>query len=75
VDDFDGWTESPPQLKDETVVAELSGWQREVSVQRVSAANPSQLVAGESGAKRITVTIKHNRLIVATRVAIRTKAP
>jgi hypothetical protein len=75
VDDFDGWTESPPQSRDGTVVTEFSGWQREVSVQRVSPTTPTVLAVSETGAKRITVTVKHNRLVVATRSAIRTKAP
>jgi hypothetical protein len=75
VDDFDGWTESPPQLLDGTAMDKLSGWQRIVKVERIDAANPSQLAAGDTGAKRITVTVQRNKAVVATRVAIRTKAP
>jgi hypothetical protein len=75
VDDFNGWTESPPLLRSGLGTTLESAWERSVKVERVSASNPTQVVAAETGAKRITVTVRHNRLIVATRVAVRTKAP
>jgi len=73
VDDFDGWSESPPQYRDGTVMPDLSGWQRTVVVTRVNPLNLSQSSSSETGAKQITVTVQHNGLPVATRIAIRTK--
>ncbi|WP_428937603.1 type IV pilus modification PilV family protein [Fontivita pretiosa] len=75
VDDFAGWSESPPQDRNGTPMAGLSGWRRTVSVQRVLANDPSQPAGSETGVKRITVTVLRNGLVVATRTALRTSAP
>jgi len=75
VDDFNGWSESPPQDRDGTVMSGLSGWQRSVVVDWVVAADPTQVSLSETGAKRVTVTVKHKGITIATRVAIRTNAP
>jgi prepilin-type N-terminal cleavage/methylation domain-containing protein len=76
VDDFNGWTESPPQDADGNVMTDLAGWDRTVLVERLTATtNPWQTVGTETGVKRITVTVHHNGRVAATRVAIRTKSP
>jgi hypothetical protein len=75
VDDFNGWTESPPQDRDGNVMPEFTGWQRSVSVVWVSPTNLSTVSATETGVKRITVTVSKNSVTLATRVAIKVKAP
>lgn len=75
VDDFDGWSESPPQDRNGATMAGLSGWRRRVSVRRVLASDPSQPAGSETGVKRITVIVLRNGLPVATRTALRTSAP
>lgn len=76
VDDFKGWSESPPQERDGTVMSQFSSsWRRSVTVAWVTAANPSQTSSTETGLKLITVNVYHNGLLVATRSAIRSIAP
>ena len=74
VDDYDGWTESPPQNQDGTAMSNLSGWTRSVAVVWVNVSAPTTTSLIETGAKRITVTVKHNSVPVAVRTAVRTKA-
>jgi type II secretory pathway pseudopilin PulG len=71
VDDYNGWTESPPQDQDGTVIPGFTNWSRSVLVEWVNASNISQTSATESCAKRITVTVKHNNITIATLVAIK----
>lgn len=72
VDDFNGWSESPLQRRDGTVIPNTTGWTRSVTVERVNPDNLTQTVGTESGAKRITVTVKHGDRVVGKRVVVRT---
>ena len=72
VDDYDGWVASPPQSRNGTVRSEYTGWQSSVTVQWVTLSNLQQVSGTETGVKRITVTIRLNGTVMATRVAIRT---
>lgn len=72
VDDFNGWSESPLQRRDGTAIPNTTGWTRSVTVDRVTPANLTQTVGTESGAKRITVQVKHGDRVVAKRIAVRT---
>jgi hypothetical protein len=75
IDDFNGWVESPPQERDGSAMTGLPGWQRSVVVHRVNPSNLNTVVVAESGAKRVTVSVSHNGVVVLTRAAHRTKAP
>jgi hypothetical protein len=75
VDDFNGWTESPPQYSDGTATPGLTGWQRHVTVQWVNSSNINQISLVETGAKRITITVSHNSVPILTRTVLRTNAP
>jgi len=57
VDDYDGWSESPPQAKDGTVLGFAPGWRRDVKVEYVTAADPTARAGSDQGLKRITVTV------------------
>lgn len=57
VDDYNAWSESPPQLKDGTQLTDYSAWTRGVSVAFVSRADPNSTSGTETGLKRITVTV------------------
>jgi type II secretory pathway pseudopilin PulG len=57
VDDYTGWSESPPQNKDGSVILGYTGWTRAVTVVWVDPNNPSSVQASDLGVKRITVTV------------------
>ena len=73
VDDYNGWTASPPQRRDGTVIPQLDGWGRTAQVGRLDPVllDPTGV---ETGVKRIRVTVKRDDAEVASIVAIRTRA-
>jgi MSHA pilin protein MshD len=75
VDDYNGWNESPPRDPTGSTIAGLSGWSRSVQVVRVSPTSLGQTSLTETGAKRVTVTVRRGATTVATRVAVKTEAP
>jgi hypothetical protein len=70
VDDYNNWTESPPQNKDGTTIPNFTGWTRTVAVAFI---NPSTMaVSGtDTGVKRVTVTVTDPRGAVTTLVGLR----
>ncbi len=76
VDDYDGWTESPPQKPDGTPMtdSQYDGFQRTVTVVNVDDGTMQTVVFdGTSAAKRITVVVKRNGKPRAQLVAYRTR--
>lgn len=76
VDDYDGWTESPPQKPDGTPMtdSQYDGFQRTVTVVNVDDATMGSVVTdGTSAAKRITVTVNRDGKWRAQLVAYRTR--
>lgn len=75
VDDFHGWSESPPKDRDGTARADLTGWTRRVQVERVSlAGHAGGAVAYDSRVKRVIVTVEFGGTEMATASSIRTSA-
>jgi MSHA pilin protein MshD len=74
VDDYHGWSSSPPVEKDGTLLSGLTGWQRSVTVEWVNPDDPGEVKAFETGAKRITVTVSCGNKQVGFLVAIRTNS-
>lgn len=73
VDDYDGWSASPPQYRDGTVIPGTEGYERVVSVAWV---NPDDLLGvsgSETGVKRIVVTVEHQSRTIVSLSAYRTK--
>jgi type II secretory pathway pseudopilin PulG len=75
VDDYHNWSGSPPKNKDGGAIPQSDGWQRTVTVQWVDPLDPTLVQAGETGAKRITVSAKQGIITHARLVAIRTAHP
>ena len=75
VDDFHGWTESPPQERGGSPIPNLAGWQRSVTVEWVNPDDLSKTSAFDTGAKRVTITVRYNNSPVASHIAVRTRAP
>jgi hypothetical protein len=72
VDDYHLWSASPPQDRSGTPLSNLTGWQREVSVEWVDPSNPATTVVSDQGVKRITVTVRRDGNILAQETALRT---
>lgn len=74
VDDFNGWSASPPQRTDGSVIPGFDGWTRTCTVEYVSLADPNTAVVNDSGVKRITVTVHRGKQPMATATGLRTRA-
>ncbi len=72
VDDYEGWTSSPPEDKDGTEIPDLNGWQRSVEVDWVSLDDLNTPIGDDESVKRIIVTVKRDGLPVASLTAVRT---
>jgi MSHA pilin protein MshD len=72
VDDYHGWTESPPQHRTGVEMSYLTNWRRGVVVEYVSPGNPNVVVGSDQGAKRITVTVEFRGSPIATATGLRT---
>ncbi|RME39299.1 MAG: hypothetical protein D6788_05785 [Planctomycetota bacterium] len=75
VDDYNGWSSSPPQAADGTPLSAFADWTRQVRVRWVTLGDPEVLSLAESGVKRIDVQVKDpaGRLL-GQATALRTKA-
>ncbi len=70
VDDYDGWSASPPEMADGTVIPDRGGWERSVGVVYVSPLALHWVVGVDMGVKRITVTVSRSGEEVTSLVAI-----
>jgi type II secretory pathway pseudopilin PulG len=80
VDDYCGWSESPPQYKtpqgqpSSITMPNLTGWERSARSDWLLA--PAMSVsASDTGIKRLTVTVKFRGRVVAESVALRCGKP
>ncbi|MCH7595424.1 MAG: hypothetical protein IID35_02600 [Planctomycetes bacterium] len=74
VDDYDGWASSPPEEKNGSALADLTGWERSVVVEFVDPNVLTTVSATETGVKRITVTVRHHGVDKASLTSIKTIA-
>lgn len=74
VDDYNGWKEDPVKDALGSAVSGLGTWSREVVVSRVLPANVTTNAALDTGAKRVSITIRHLGSPVLTLHGVRTSA-
>jgi len=74
VDDYAGWTESPPANKSGVPYTGFTGWTRSVSVQWADPVSLASTAAAYTGLKLITVTVSFNGQTQATLVGYRSVA-
>jgi len=72
VDDYLGWSASPPVAKDDAAIANSTNWKRTVTIERIDPLNPQTVQTVETGAKRITVTVYYLNVPQASLVAVKT---
>jgi hypothetical protein len=70
IDDYHGWSASPPQHRDGTVMSGLPGWRRAVVVEPLK---PDRMEVSDKdhGRKRVTVTVSLDDVPVAELVTLR----
>ena len=57
VDDYDGWSVSPPQARDGSIMPNSEGWTRVVRVWWVNTLDPKTETGSETGLKKIEVEV------------------
>jgi type II secretory pathway pseudopilin PulG len=72
VDDYHGWSSSPPTAKDGQPLTNSTGWTRTAKMAWINPSDPGEVESTETSAKCITVTASYNNVPQATLVAIRT---
>ena len=72
VDDYAGWSASPPTNRDGSPIPWAQGYTRRVAVEWVQVADPQAVSAAETGLKRIKVVVEHKDRPVAELIAFRT---
>jgi len=72
VDDYHGWSSSPPVEKDGTIISGLTGWKRSITVEWVEPLDVTQVSVTETNIKRVTVKVSCGNKQVGFLVAIKT---
>lgn len=74
VDDYHGWSASPPQYLDGSAKENAIGWERSVSVKYVKLSDLSKASVSETGVKQILITVTRDSKLVGTMIALRSQA-
>lgn len=74
VDDYNGWSASPPEFKDGTTIPDADEYGRSVAVAWVGPADLEVASGGNTGIKRIIVTVSHQDREIITLIGYRTQA-
>ena len=74
VDDYAGWSASPPVRKDDTPLPNMNAWQRTATVEYVDPDDLTRVVGIDLGAKRITVTVSRDGSVLSSVMVIVTES-
>lgn len=74
VDDYAGWSQSPPTTPDGIPQTELQGWTMSVSVAWVDPADMRSVRSEETGMKHVEVTVCRGQMVLARLLAYRSRA-
>jgi type II secretory pathway pseudopilin PulG len=72
VDDYHGWSASPPQYRNGAAIPDRADWRQRVEIKRVTPNDPLQNSASDQGAKHIRVWIEYRNQVIAEQIAVRT---
>ena len=72
VDDYHGWSASPPQSKDGVPLTDFAGWNRSVTCRRVAMDTLTEMV-GDTGIIEITVSVRRKGTTLESIVILRTQ--
>jgi len=72
VDDYHGWSASPPVDKQGNELDGLAAWQRSVTVEFVGPENLGTVAGEDLGVKRVTVSVSRNGTAAASLTAVMT---
>jgi hypothetical protein len=75
VDDYNGYSESPPKKPDGTPLSGYAGWSRAVQVESLDPVTLEASTSADTGYKRIKVTAACNGVMVYSLTGLRTAAP
>ncbi len=70
VDDYHGWSASPPKMSTDQANIYLGGWTRSVTVEHVLVSNPLLTSGSSTGLKRVVVTVSKNGVTHATVISL-----
>lgn len=73
VDDYDGWSQSPPQREDGTNLDQFASYGRRVTIAYLNPGSLWQTVPFDSGIKRIIVCVDVNGNEIVSLTAVRTR--
>ncbi len=71
VDDYDRWNATPPESQDGATIPGYAGWRRQVDVDWVQPIDTALIAVGDTGLKRIVVTVRRDNIVVAELRALR----
>ena len=74
IDDYNGWSASPPKLSSSQANIFLSGWTRSVEVVHVLVDDPSVESVSKTGLKKIKVTVSKDGTVLASLVSLQSSA-